>query len=214
MIQLSNLCILLSLTAELAKADLSVSAEVLTLSDWTDLTCCNHNQTISHCLFFADSRDIGQQNSSGDCCKFTVRGEKLQGKTEELQTTVTVQCTSKPDNNMSQNVTISVWRIFLSGKRILAIMVISGILILLSFLIIFISIIYITTNQGYGQKLYSARAQEMDNDNQGANSGSAEGQIVEDELLYATVNHSGAGENSAPAVKFDSETVYATVVID
>ncbi|XP_056302815.1 uncharacterized protein LOC130214959 [Danio aesculapii] len=211
MIQLSNLCIFLSLAAELAKADLSVSAGVLTLSEWTDLTCCNHNQTISHCLFFADSENIGQQNSSGSCCKFTVRGEKLQGKSEEFQTTVTVQCTSKPDNNTSQNVTISVWRIFLSGKRFLAYIVISGILILLSFLIIFICIIYMTRNQGYGQQLYSARAQEMDN---GANSGSAEGQIVEDEMLYATVNHTGAGENSAPAVKFDSETVYATVVMD
>ncbi len=38
-------------------------------------------------------------------------------------------------------------------------------------------------------------------------------QIVEDELLYATVIHSGAGENSAPAVKYESGTDYATVVI-
>ncbi len=38
-------------------------------------------------------------------------------------------------------------------------------------------------------------------------------QIVEDELLYATVNHSGAGENCAPAVKFESGSDYATVII-
>lgn len=38
-------------------------------------------------------------------------------------------------------------------------------------------------------------------------------QIVEDELLYATVNHSAAGENSAPTVKYESGTDYATVVI-
>lgn len=38
-------------------------------------------------------------------------------------------------------------------------------------------------------------------------------QVVEDELLYATVNHSAAGENFAPAVKYESGTDYATVVI-
>lgn len=58
----------------------------------------------------------------------------------------------------------------------------------------------------------------MDNDNQDANSGTVKveeekTENLEDELLYATVNHSGAGENSAHVVKFESGTDYATVVI-
>ncbi|KAK7143444.1 hypothetical protein R3I93_014565 [Phoxinus phoxinus] len=85
-----------------------------------------------------------------------------------------------------------------------------GTLILLSllvfiFIIIFICILYMTKKQGYRQ-------------NQSANSGTVEVQaekteIVEDEVLYATVNHSGAGETFAPAVKYESGSDYATVVI-
>ncbi|KAI2651400.1 Protocadherin beta-1 [Labeo rohita] len=172
----------------------------MTLSDRTDLTCCHLNQ--STCIFYADSRNISQQNSS--CCKLTISGEKLvRGKAEgKHRTTVIVRCEGE-DYNKSQNVTITVWRISLSGKYILVLLLILGSLILLSLLLsIIICIIYLIKKQ----------------DNQDANSGTVEVQdekteITDDELLYATVNHSGAGENSAPVVKFESGTDYATVVV-
>ncbi|XP_016365644.1 uncharacterized protein LOC107706450 [Sinocyclocheilus rhinocerous] len=208
-----------SLFTKLANADFNAGLGVMTLSDRTDLTCCHWDKAM--CFFYADSRNIGQQNSSDNCCKLTVSGEQLlQGKAgEELQTTIIVHCELKADNKMSQNVTITVWRISLSGKYILIFLVILGTLILLSLLIsIILCIIYVTKEQGYRQKFHPARTQVMDNDNQDANSGTVEVQeekteTVEDELLYATVNHSGAGENSAPVVKFESGTDYATVVI-
>ncbi|ROL47548.1 hypothetical protein DPX16_13263 [Anabarilius grahami] len=117
------------------------------LSGRTELTCCDRDQNISQCLFYAESRNIGLQNSSDCCCKLTIsREELLKGKAgEELRTTIIFYCRSEPRNKTSQVVTIT---------------------------------------------------------------------IVEDELLYATVNHSAAGENSALAVKYESGTDYATVVIN
>ncbi|XP_043076656.1 uncharacterized protein LOC122326052 isoform X2 [Puntigrus tetrazona] len=186
----------------------------MTLSDRMDLTCCPRDQAM--CLFYADSAVIGKQNSSDNCCKLTVSGEQLLlGKTgTELRTTVTVRC-----DKIKQNVTVTVWRLSVSGKYTLIFLVILGTLILLCLLIsISVCIIYATKKKGYKQKFHSARNQVMDNDNQDANSGTAEVQegkteIVEDELLYATVNYLGAGENSAPSVKFESGTDYATVVL-
>ncbi len=91
--------------------DFNFSLGVMTLSDRTDLTCCHLDQAT--CFFYADSRSIGQQNSSDNCCKLTVSGgQLLQGKAgEKLQTTVIVRCKLKADNETSQNVTITVWRI-------------------------------------------------------------------------------------------------------
>ncbi|XP_050948385.1 uncharacterized protein LOC127152034 [Labeo rohita] len=213
-----RLVLFLSLFGELANADFSVSLRVMTLSDRTDLTCCHLNQ--STCIFYADSRNISQQNSS--CCKLTISGEKLvRGKAEgKHRTTVIVRCEGE-DYNKSQNVTITVWRISLSGKYILVLLLILGSLILLSLLLsIIICIIYLIKKQGNSGKFYpvSYRTEVMDTDNQDANSGTVEVQdekteITDDELLYATVNHSGAGENSAPVVKFESGTDYATVVV-
>lgn len=206
MIQLLNLCTFLSLTAKLSNADISVSLGVMTeLSGQTELTCCVQDQNISQCFFYAESRNIGHQNSSDHCCKLTVSREKLlEGKDgEELRTTIIVYCTSKPGNRTSQDVTITVWRL---SVFCFVFLIILGTLTLLSLLtfIIFICIICKTKNQENKQ-------------NQSASSGTAvleeKTEIVEDELLYATVNHSAAGENSAPTVKYESGTDYATVVI-
>ncbi|XP_067232683.1 uncharacterized protein [Chanodichthys erythropterus] len=197
MIQLLNLCTFY----------ISVSLGVMTeLSGHTELTCCDRDQNISQCFFYAESRKIGHDNSSDHCCKLTVNSKELLKEKggEELRTTITVNCTSKPGNRTSQDVTITVWR--LSVFRFVF-LVILGTLTLLSLLtfIIFICIICKTKNQENKQ-------------NQSANSGTVEvleekTEIVEDELLYATVNHSAAGENSAPTVKYESGTDYATVVI-
>ncbi|XP_056119065.1 uncharacterized protein LOC130096544 isoform X2 [Rhinichthys klamathensis goyatoka] len=200
MIQLLNL---LSLTAKLSNADISVSLGVITLSGWNDLTCCGLDQAIPQCVFYAESRNIGHRNSSEHCCKLTVSGEELLlGKAgKELQTTIIVHCKSKPEDKMSQNFTITVWRLSLFHFVFLVL----GTLILLSlliFIIVFICILYMTKKQGYRQ-------------NQSANSVEVQAEkteIVEDELLYATVNHSGASEKFA-AVKYESGTDYATVVI-
>ncbi len=91
--------------------DFNFSLGVMTLSDWTDLTCCHFDQAT--CFFYTDSRNISQINSSDNCCKLTVSGEQLlQGKAgEELQTTIIIHCELSADNKMSQNVTITVWRI-------------------------------------------------------------------------------------------------------
>ncbi|XP_067280134.1 uncharacterized protein [Pseudorasbora parva] len=201
MIQLLNLCIFLSLTAKLSNADFSASLVVVTFSGRTELTCCDWEQ----CFFYAESRNIGHRNSSDRCCKLTVSGEELlQGKAGvELRTTIIVHCKNKPDDKMSQNVTITVWRLSLVRFVFLVKL---GTLILLPLLIFitFICVFYMTKKQGYRQ-------------NQRGNSGVKvqveETEIVEDEPMYATVNHSGAGENFAPAVKFESGTDYATVVI-
>ncbi|XP_016136446.1 uncharacterized protein [Sinocyclocheilus grahami] len=204
MIQLLNLCIFLSLFAKLANADFNVSRGLMTLSDQTDLICCHKDQVM--CFFYADSRNIGQQNSSDNCCKLTVSGEQLlQGKVgEELRTTISVHCEPKSDYKMNRNVTITVWRISLTGKYTLVFLVILETLILLTLLIlIIIYIIYLTKKQGYRQKFHpvSYRTQVANTDNQDADSVIVEAQeekteIVEDELLYATVNHSGAAENN------------------
>lgn len=215
MIQLG---IFLILFTKLANADFNAGLGVMTLSDRTNLTCCHREQAT--CLFYADSRTIGYQNSSDNCCNLTVSGEKLlQGKAGvELRTTIIVHCYLNTDNKTSQNVTITVWRISLSGKYTLIFLVIMGTLILLSLLIsIIICVIYVTKIQGYKQKSQPVRTQVMDNDNQDANSSTAEveeekTEVVENELLYATVNYSGAGEKSSPAVKYESGTEYATVV--
>ncbi|XP_077089110.1 uncharacterized protein LOC143740877 [Siphateles boraxobius] len=119
--------------------------------------------------------------------------------------TIIVHCKRKPEDKMSQNVTITVWRLSLFHFLFLVL----GTLILLTlliFIVVFICILYRTKKQGYRQ-------------NQSANSGTVEVQaekteIVEDELLYATVNHSGAGEKFAPAVKYESGTEYATVTYE
>ncbi|XP_059382257.1 uncharacterized protein LOC132117175 isoform X2 [Carassius carassius] len=216
MIQLG---IFLILFTKLANADFNVGLGVMTLSDRTNLTCCHREQAT--CLFYADSRKLGYQNSSDNCCILTVSGEQLlQGKDrEEFRTTIIVHCKLNNDNKTSQNDTITVWRISHSGKYTLIYLVIMGTLILLSLLIsIIICVIYVTKKQGYKQKLQPARTQVMDNDNQDANSSTVEveeekTEVVENELLYATVNYSGAGENSAPAVKYESGTEYATVVM-
>ncbi|XDV38665.1 hypothetical protein PO909_008020 [Leuciscus waleckii] len=159
-----------------------------------------------HSAFSTLNQETSHRNSSERCCKLTVNGEELlQGKAgEELRTTGIGHCKSKPEDKMSQNVTITVWR--LSPFRFAFLFL--GTLILLSlliFIIIFICIIYMTKKQGYRQT-------------QSANSGTVEVQaekteIVEDELLYATVNQSGAGGKFAPAVKYESGTDYATVII-
>ncbi|KAK9955313.1 hypothetical protein ABG768_015195 [Culter alburnus] len=186
------------------------------LSGRTELTCCDRDQNISQCFFYAESRKIGHQISSDHCCKLTVSREELLKEKggEELRTTIIVNCTSKPGNKTSQDVTITVWR--LSVFRFVF-LVILGTLTLLSLLtfIIFICIIYKTKNQ---DSRSIKRPFYRNKQNQSANSGTVEvleekTEIVEDELLYATVNHSAAGENSAPTVKYESGTDYATVVI-
>lgn len=94
--------------------DISVSLGVMTLSGLkTELTCCNQDQNISQCIFYAEERNIGQQNSSDHCCKLTVsREELLKGKAgEELRTTIIVRCMSEPHNKTSQDVTVTVWRL-------------------------------------------------------------------------------------------------------
>jgi len=93
--------------------DLSISLGEITLSGWTDLTCCDFEQALPQCFFYAGSRNIGHRNSSEHCCKLTVSGEELLlGKAgEELQTTIIVHCKSKPEDKMGQNVTITVWRL-------------------------------------------------------------------------------------------------------
>ncbi|XP_039543875.1 uncharacterized protein LOC120490635 isoform X2 [Pimephales promelas] len=163
-------------------------------------------QALPQCFFYAGSRNIGHRNSSEHCCKLTVSGEELLlGKAgEELQTTIIVHCKSKPEDKMGQNVTITVWRLSFFRFVFLVLGTLIVLSLLIIFIIIFICILYMTKKQGYGQ-------------NQIANSGTVEVQaekteIVEDELLYATVNHSGASEKFA-AVKYESGTDYATVVI-
>lgn len=94
--------------------DISVSLEVMTeLSGRTELTCCDRDQNISQCFFYAESRKIGHQISSDHCCKLTVSREELLKEKggEELRTTIIVNCTSKPGNKTSQDVTITVWRL-------------------------------------------------------------------------------------------------------
>ncbi|XP_051955464.1 uncharacterized protein LOC127624671 isoform X3 [Xyrauchen texanus] len=106
----------------------------------------------------------------------------------------------------------------LSGEQTLVVLVILGTLILVFLLMIITQIVYMAKQQGCRRKFSPARAQNLDTGTQDANPGPAEKQetvkteVVEDELLYATVNH--LAENSVLAVKFESGTDYATVVIN
>lgn len=83
-------------------SDISVVFGVI--SGWTDLTCCDLDQAIPKCFFYIESRNIGHRNSSERCYELTVSGEELfQGKAK------IIHCKSKPEDKMSQNVTITVW---------------------------------------------------------------------------------------------------------
>ncbi|XP_051955461.1 uncharacterized protein LOC127624671 isoform X2 [Xyrauchen texanus] len=200
--------------------DITVSFKMMTLFDQTKLTCCDKGQPISECVFYTDSKYIAQNNSTDHCCELIVSGKELvQNKTgKQLQTTVNVHCMTKPHHGLHQNVTITVWRLSLSGEQTLVVLVILGTLILVFLLMIITQIVYMAKQQGCRRKFSPARAQNLDTGTQDANPGPAEKQetvkteVVEDELLYATVNH--LAENSVLAVKFESGTDYATVVIN
>ncbi|XP_051537545.1 uncharacterized protein LOC127431239 [Myxocyprinus asiaticus] len=216
MIQLLHLCIFFGHFANITNAAqaITVSLGMMTLTDQTKLTCCHQGQTISDCFFYIDSSvSIGKHISPYYCCELVVSGKELvQNKTgKQLKTTVNVHC---KNNGISQNVTITVWRLHLSGEQTLVLLVILGTLILLFLLTIIIQLVYMAKQQGRRRKFSPVRAQNLDTSTQIANPGLVEKQeteVVEDELFYATVNH--LAENSVLAVKFDSGTDYATVVL-
>ncbi|XP_065142884.1 uncharacterized protein [Paramisgurnus dabryanus] len=226
MIRLLHLCIFLSLNAiaNCANADipLNFSLDVLTLNDHTNLTCCHQN--ISQCSFYTDSGEINKPTAIHPCCELIVSGKKLLQSEpkadQQLLTTVNVYCRSGNGSHTSLKVPITVWRLPLSGKHALMLLVILGTMILLFLLILILICIWhnVTKKQGRRGEFHSLRAQELDTDTQGLNPKEEQedqeekAEAKEDEIFYATVNHAGSAGSSA--VMFELGTDYATVVIN
>ncbi|KAI7796169.1 uncharacterized protein LOC130570010 isoform X2 [Triplophysa rosa] len=225
MIQLLHSCVLLSLTAKYATANTSVivSLAMMTVSDYTHLTCCHPCQHVSRCYFYIDSGEIGQETARNCCCDHLVSGQQLlEGKAEQqLLSAVNVHCVTQLDygnNSTSTNVTVTVWRLPLSGKHAVILLLVFGALVLFC-LLIFISVCIwycVTKKQGRKRQFQPVRSQELDTDTQGVNHGIEEEQEDRsevEELFYATVSHTSF-DGVSSTVKFESGTDYATVVVN
>ncbi|XP_056586184.1 uncharacterized protein LOC130407410 [Triplophysa dalaica] len=223
MIQLLHLCVLLSLTAKCATANTSLnnSLAMMTVSDYTQLTCCHPGQNISRCSFFINSREISQETYKNFCCEHLLSGQQLlEGKAEkQLISTVNVRCVTQPDfGNNSTYVTITVWRLPLSGKHAVILLLVFGALVLFCMLIFMPVCIWycVSKKQGCKRQFQPVRSHELYTDTQGVNHGIEEAQedtSEVEELFYATVKHTSI-DGLSSRVKFESGTDYATVVIN